>query len=63
MNNNSEIIYHGSYMKIELPSICKFKYPKDFSLGFYCTLIKKEAENLAMKFNTSAVNIWQLPLT
>lgn len=60
MNNNSEIIYHGSYMKIEFPSICKCKYPKDFSLGFYCTLIKKEAENLAMKFNTPVVNIYQL---
>lgn len=48
-------IHHGSYIKIEFPSICK--YPKDFSLGFCCTLIKKEAENSAMKFNTPIVNI------
>lgn len=57
MNSNSEIIYHGSHMKIEFPSICKCKYPKDFSLGFYCTFIKKEVEILAMKFNTPVVNI------
>ncbi|MBB6698236.1 DUF3990 domain-containing protein [Clostridium algidicarnis] len=60
MNKNSEIIYHGSYIKIEFPTIRKCIYPKDFSFGFYCKLIKKEAENLAIKFNTSIVNIYEL---
>ena len=29
--NNSEIIYHGSYMNIEFPKICKHRFTKDFS--------------------------------
>lgn len=60
MDNNSEIIYHGSYIKIEFPTIHQSKYPKDFSFGFYCTLIKEEAENLAINFNTPVVNIYKL---
>lgn len=60
MDNNSQIIYHGSYIKTEFPIIYKTKYPKDFSFGFYCTLIKEEAENLAINFNTPVVNIYKV---
>lgn len=60
MNKNSEIIYHGNYMKIEFPAIGKCKYPKDFSFGFYCTLTKDAAEDLALRFTTPTVNIYNL---
>lgn len=60
MNKNLEIIYHASYMKIEFPKISKVKYPKDFSFGFYCRLIKEEAEYLALKYTTPIVNVYEI---
>ena len=57
MNN---ILYHGSYIKIEYPPIRKSRFTKDFSWGFYCTEIKEQAEKWASKFHTSIVNIYQL---
>lgn len=60
MNNNSEIIYHASYTKIEFPTIGKSTYPKDFSFGFYCTLSKKEAECIALKYTTPTVNVFEI---
>ena len=32
-----QIIYHGSYCKVEKPQIKEGKYTKDFGIGFYCT--------------------------
>lgn len=58
--NKSEIIYHGSYMKIEFPEIRKHRFTKDFSWGFYCTKIQEQAEKWAGKFNTPIVNIYEL---
>lgn len=60
MAKNSELIYHGSYMKIEFPEIRKHRFTKDFSWGFYCTKIKEQAERWAEKFNTKVVNIYEL---
>ena len=57
---HSEIIYHGSYTKIELPYIKKYLFTKDFSWGFYCTKIKEQAEKWADKFNTSIVNVYEV---
>lgn len=58
--NKSDLIYHGSYMKIEFPEIRKHRFTKDFSWGFYCTTIQKQAEKWASKFNTSIVNVYEL---
>lgn len=60
MAKNSELIYHGSYMKIEFPEIRKYRFTKDFSWGFYCTKIKEQAERWAEKFNTKVVNVYEL---
>ncbi|EJO5348865.1 DUF3990 domain-containing protein [Clostridium botulinum] len=57
---NTKIVYHGSYMKIEFPDIRKHRFTKDFSWGFYCTEIKKQAEKWASKFNTSVINVYEL---
>lgn len=58
--NNTELIYHDSYMKIEYPEIRKHRFTKDFSWGFYCTKIKAQAEKWASKFNTSIVNVYEV---
>lgn len=58
--NNSEIIYHGSYMNIEFPEICKHRFTKDFSWGFYCSNIREQAEKWASKFNTPIVNVYDV---
>lgn len=60
MIDSLEIIYHGSYMKIEFPEIRKHRFTKDFSWGFYCTKIKEQAERWSEKFNTSIVNVYQV---
>ncbi len=46
-----EILYHDSYMKIQYTEIRKHKFTKGFSWGFYCTMIKEQAEKSASKFN------------
>ena len=58
MKKELELIYHGSYMNIEYPEIRKHRFTKDFSWGFYCTKIKKQAESWTKKFNTSIVNVY-----
>ena len=58
--NNTELIYHHSYMKIEYPEIRKHRFTKDFSWGFYCTKIKEKKKKWASKFNTSIVNVYEV---
>lgn len=38
------LVYHGSYTEIQKPEIIEGKYAKDFGTGFYCTVIKEQAE-------------------
>lgn len=52
-------LYHGSYIKIENPQILESKYTKDFGTGFYCTVLKEQAERWAGKFDSSWVNIYE----
>lgn len=54
-----QIIYHGSYKKIETPELVENKYTKDFGPGFYCTILESQAERWAKKFNTPIVNIYE----
>lgn len=37
-------IYHGSYSAIRKPLIINSSKNKDFDDGFYCTVIKEQAE-------------------
>ena len=46
------IIYHGSYTKVENPKIIKGRHTKDFGIGFYCTVIKEQAERWAKRYDT-----------
>lgn len=55
-----EVVYHGSYMKIEFPEIRKHNFTKDFSWGFYCTKIQEQAEKWCKKFKTKIVNVYEV---
>ena len=37
-------VYHGGYMAVEHPEIRKGRNTKDFGTGFYCTIIKEQAQ-------------------
>lgn len=54
-----QIIYHGSYCKIEEPKIIEGKYTKDFEKGFYCTILSEQAEKWARKYETPIINMYE----
>ena len=51
-------VYHGSYTTVEKPSIIKGKNTKDFGTGFYCTVIREQAERCARRYETPMVNVY-----
>ncbi len=51
-------IYHGSYIKVEKAKLIKGKNTKDFGLGFYCTMIREQAERWAKRYDTKIVNTY-----
>lgn len=56
---SKQIIYHGSYCKIEKPEILQGKYTKDFGTGFYCTILEEQAEKWAQKYDTPVINEYE----
>ena len=56
---SKQIIYHGSYCKVEEPKIKDGKYTKDFGKGFYCTILKEQAEKWAKKYSTPTINVYE----
>ena len=57
------ILYHGSQQIVRQPEIRSGKYTKDFSTGFYCTLLKEQAVRWATRFPTTGyVNIFSCQL-
>ena len=55
-------LYHGSYTSVEKPRVQKGQYAKDFGTGFYCTIMKQQAERWAGKFDTPYINIYEYTL-
>lgn len=55
-------IYHGSYIEVSSPRILHGRYTKDFGTGFYCTLLRRQAERWAGKFDTPVLNIYDCVL-
>lgn len=53
------IIYHGNFTKVENPVIKKGKFTKDFGPGFYCTILEKQAEKWAKKFDSPILNLYE----
>lgn len=48
-------VYHGSYMPVKIPEIIPGNNTKDFGPGFYCTVIREQAERWAKRYNTPTV--------
>ena len=55
-------VYHGSNTSIPEPKILISRNTKDFGAGFYCTLIKEQAERWSRIFDTSVLNTYDVRL-
>lgn len=53
------IVYHGSYESIKEPKIIKGKNTKDFGVGFYCTIIEKQAKRWAKRYPKAVLNTYE----
>ena len=51
VNVKQGIIYHGSQEIVQYPVIKIAKYHKDFFYGFYCTIMKEQAERWAVRYS------------
>lgn len=49
-------VHYGSYTVVKKPKIVKGKNTKDFGSGFYCTIIREQAERWAKRYDTPVVN-------
>ena len=45
-------VYHGGYQPVEHPEIRTGRNTKDFGTGFYCTIIKEQAQRWAKRYST-----------
>ena len=55
-------VYHGGYTPVNHPKIIIGKNTKDFGPGFYCTMIKGQAQRWAKRYNTKIVSIYEVRL-
>lgn len=55
-------LYHGSYTNVKKPHMLKGQYTKDSGTGFYCTIMRQQAERWAGKFDTPFVNVYDYTL-
>lgn len=51
-------VYHGSYTAVQTPEIIKGRNTKDFGPGFYCTIIREQAERWAKRYDAGIVNTY-----
>lgn len=51
-------VYHGSFTRVETPEIRKRRNTKDFGPGFYCTVIREQAERWARRYDVGVVNTY-----
>ncbi len=59
MDNEENILFHGSNMVVEKPVIQISGYYKDFGYGFYCTRLEKQSIRWALsKRGEHIVNIY-----
>ena len=56
-------VYHGGYQAVENPEIRVNKNTKDFGIGFYCTVIKEQAQRGARRYNTKIVSLYDVRLS
>lgn len=53
-------VYHGGDQVLKKPEIRTNKNTKDFGTGFYCTVIKEQAQKWARRFDTGIVSIYDV---
>ena len=53
-------VYHGGYKPVEVPQIIKGRFNKDFGDGFYCTIIREQAERWARRSATPVVSSYDV---
>lgn len=51
-------VFHGSYTMVIKPEIIIRKNTKDFGPGFYCTVIREQAQRWARRYDSAIVNIY-----
>jgi hypothetical protein len=56
------VVYHGSYTMVKEPHVKLGHYTKDFGNGFYCTIIKEQAERWAKRYDTPKINIYEVQI-
>ena len=52
-------LYHGSTVIVKKPEIRIARFNKDFYFGFYCTMMKSQAERWATRFGDGIVNVYE----
>ena len=55
-------VYHGGYTPVKSPEIRIGRNTKDFGNGFYCTIIKEQAQRWAKRYDTKIVSIYDVRL-
>lgn len=53
-------VYHGGYQVVEKPKIRVNKNTKDFGIGFYCAVIKEQAQRWAKRYDKKIVSIYDV---
>lgn len=53
-------VYHGGYCPVTEPEIRKGRFCKDFGDGFYCTVIREQAERWARRNRTPVVSMYDV---
>ena len=55
-------VYHGGCQAFVRPEIRVGKYTKDFGNGFYCTVIKEQAQRWARRYTSKIVSVYDVRL-
>ena len=55
-------VYHGGYQPVKEPKIRIGRNTKDFGNGFYCTIIKEQAQRWAKRYDTKIVSTYDVCL-
>ena len=55
-------VYHGGYQPVKEPEIRIGRNTKDFGNGFYCTIIKEQAQRWAKRYDTKIVSTYDVCL-
>ena len=55
-------VYHGSNMTIQHPEIRIGRNTKDFGPGFYCTILREQAQRWAQRYDSPVVNTYTVRL-